>query len=356
MFKRSFSSLICAVLCAALVLGCAVFASAEDAAVTGTFTICNYNVAGLPSLSDSSAKAAKEKRLGATVAADGWDIVTVQEDFGYSDDFGAGLSYAYRTRGAQNAVFGDGLNVFSKRPVYNVARQAWRTMGGRIWEGDIVSRKGIMSCVAEIGDGVYADVFVLHADAFDGEQSREARHDNYMQACELINADKSGRPIIVLGDFNCSFHFRNEHLYEDMCASTGLKAAWIDVENGGSYTDFSSWSGDYWGHWDSVEHILYKDGDNVKLTPTAHSYKYYVDSDGSSFSDHAAAIATFTYTATGTSDASGLVPAGRHRPNIIEDLRSVFSRLAYVFSHWDDFILMIKYRDNTEYLYTNYPS
>ena len=133
---KSLKKALSLLLCAALLLGCGlVSALAEDlppadpetpaSAAEGAFSLLNFNVAGLPSLTASSEKAARQKLLGQKVGADDYDIVAVQEDFGYDGDFAAGLGMPFRSYGPQSAAFGDGLNVFSKTAVYNVARQGW---------------------------------------------------------------------------------------------------------------------------------------------------------------------------------------------------------------------------------------
>ena len=322
----------------------------------GSFSFLNYNVAGLPSLNASSEKAARQKLLGQKVGADGYDIVAVQEDFGYDGDFAAGLNMPYRTYGMQSVAFSDGLNVFSKTPLYNVAREGWNKKGGMLWEGDIVSQKGVMLAVVELAKGVYVDVYNLHADAFGGQESVEARHDNFMQTLNFINSHSKDHAVIVTGDFNNAFHFGAEgkDLYNIFVEQLGFRDVWVEHVNGGSYTDFSGYSGSYWGRWDSVECILYRSSDTVTLTPTSHKYKNYTDDSGAGISDHYAAAATFDYTATALSSADGLRAAKKELPDLIKMMKIVFADLKYVFSHFDELTTMLKYMNDEEYLYTHY--
>ena len=79
----------------------------------------------------------------------------------------------------------------------------------------------------------------------------------------------------------------------------GLKEAWVEVNNNGDYTDFAKWEEtgvSYWGNWDSVERVFYKDGNGIHLEPTECSYISYKDSDGNSLSDHNGCFVEFTYT------------------------------------------------------------
>ncbi|MCR5041234.1 MAG: endonuclease/exonuclease/phosphatase family protein [Clostridia bacterium] len=340
--------------------------SGPDAAETevtpgadGSFSILDFNIAGLPSFSDSKAKKAKQKLLGQSVAADGYDIVCVQECFDYDDDFSGGLNYAYRTSSPKSCVFGDGLAVFSKTQIYNVSHYKWNKVGGQMWEGDSMSQKGVMKSVVEIASGVYINVYVLHADAYGGRSSQEARADNFRQTAELINADTSGRATIVVGDFNSAFHFSNdvENMYTQLLEPCGLKDAWVELENGGSYTDFSAYSGDYWGNWDSVEHVLYKDGDNVTLNPVEHEYIVYVDDNGKAISDHSAEKAVFEYTVASVETNAALTKAPKTSyVNVFKAISIIAKDLSYAFSHWDEVKVLIQYLKDgdIQYLYDNY--
>lgn len=363
---KSLKKALSLLLCAALLLGCGLVpALAEDAepgtpvpaaVAEGAFSFLNFNVAGLPSLTASSEKAARQKLLGQKVGADDYDIVAVQEDFGYDGDFAAGLGMPFRTYGMQSAAFGDGLNVFSKTAIYNVAREGWNKKGGMLWEGDIVSQKGVMLAVVELAPGVYVDVYNLHADAFDGQESVDARYDNIRQTVDFINARSKDHPVIVTGDFNEAFHFGAEgkNLYNVFVEQLGFADVWVELVNGGSYTDFSAWSGDYWGHWDSVECILYRSSDTVTLTPTSHQYINYKDDEGTPISDHYAAAAAFTYAASALAPAGGLYASKKEAPSFIRMMRIVFADLKYVFSHFDELTVMLKYMNDEEYLYTHY--
>lgn len=378
---KTLKKILALALCAALLTGmCAVGVLAEDepaagavtptdpgpivepvtepvGAASGTFTFANFNIAGLPSLSASSDKAALQKLMGQKVAADNYDIVAVQEDFGYDADFSAGLNMRYRTDAKQNAVTGDGLEIFSKTPVYNVAREGWNKKGGMLWEGDIVSQKGVMMAVVELEPGVYVDVYDLHGDAFDGKESKEARHDNFMQTMNFVNKHSKDHAVIITGDFNSAFHFGDEgpDLYNIFIEQLGMRDVWTEVVNGGSFSDYSAYAGIYyWGHWDSVECILYRSSDTLTLTPTAHKFIRYLDNDGNAFSDHATAVATFDYTATTLLSSDGLKPAKQEKLSVVKVMQVVIADLKYIFSHFDELTALLKYKDDMEYLYTHY--
>ena len=352
--KRTVAVFLCAVMIMSI---CTVSMSAENAESKGNFRFANFNIAGLPSLNPETDKAMKQKQLGAKVKADNYDIIAVQEDFGYDSDFYSGLSSAYRSYGSQNVVTGDGLNIFSAFPVYNVIREGWETKGGMLWEGDIVSQKGFMYSVIEIADGVYLDVYNLHADAFGGQESIDARHSNFIQLQKFVENNSSGHAVIIAGDLNTTFHFNNGEgadLYEIFIEKLGMSDVWTDVINGGSFTDYSGYSGSYWGSWDSVEHILYRSSESLALTALSHEYINYTDDEGISYSDHSAAVAGFEYTVTGEMPEYNLTEAKRSLPSLINTFKVIIADLGYVFSHFDELVIMLKYANDIQYLYDHY--
>ncbi|MBR2732061.1 MAG: endonuclease/exonuclease/phosphatase family protein [Clostridia bacterium] len=354
--KKTVSILLSLLLCLLSLLPVAAADGTEEPA-NGTFRMLNYNIAGLPSLNPTAGKTDLQRRLGQAVAADDYDLIAVQEDFGYDSAFSGALNTTYRTYGPQSVVTGDGLNLFSKTPIYNVAREGWEMKGGMLWEGDIVSQKGFLYAAVEIADGVFIDVYDLHADAFGGAESIAARASNFRQLQRFIEAHSENRAVIITGDFNSSFHFfggEGEDLYEIFIHQLGMKDVWNEVVNNGSYTDYSGFSGDYWGHWDSVEHILYRSGETVTLTALSHAFISYRDADGADFSDHAAAAAEFAYTVSGDSRPSACKPAARALPSILRTARIVYEDLSYVFSHFDEVITMLKYANDMLYLYEHY--
>ena len=212
--------------------------------------------------------------------------------------------------------------------------------------------------VVELQKGVYVDVYNLHADAFGGQESREARYDNFAQTVAFVKSHSKDHAVIITGDFNCAFHFgepEGKDLYNKFIEQLGMRDAWTDVVNGGSFTDYSAYKGSYWGNWDSVECVLYRSSDTLTLTPETHDYLWFrQESNGMDLSDHAAAAVNFRYTASAAAEETGLTPAGPERISFIKVLQIVFADLKYAFSHFDEVIAMLKYANDTEYLYEHY--
>lgn len=279
------------------------FAITSQASEAKELKILSYNVAGLPVSTDVPIN---QLELGSQLSKSGYDIIAVQEDFTFHEALVENLSkgvYPFRSFHSGGVPGGDGLNIFSKYKLFNEERTTWDSLSGVIDGGaDELTPKGILYACIELEDGVYLDFYTIHADAYGDKDSVEARSDNFRQLSEIIKKRGTARPVIITGDFNTSHHFQGEASAEvyrtALIKDCNLKDSWIEIKNGGNYDDFSSWSGDYWGNWDSVDKVLYRDGDGVKLTPTAFEYKYYKNFKGESISDHSAALATLTYERT----------------------------------------------------------
>ncbi len=284
-------------------------ASAQETE-TKEFSIINYNVAGLPNFGSIFGNEGvdvkdNQRQLGAILNDTGYDIIAVQEDFGSHRYLAKGLTnYAYQTNHTGGIPGGDGMNCFSKYKIFNETRIPWNDTYG-IAEGDELTPKGILYAVVELEDGVYLDLYNIHADAFDGAESIAARESNFRQLAELIlsNSLNADRPVIVTGDFNTYSSLpaeTNSHMYYYFHELCGFKDAWTEIHNNGDYHNFDAWHGQggNWGCWDSVEKFLYKSGGGVEIEVTDYEYVRFYNSDGISFSDHAAATAKFTYTKT----------------------------------------------------------
>ena len=281
------------------------FSSASDTVYSNMIT---YNVAGLPNIKgligmDGADVPANQSAIGNILAKGGYDIIAVQEDFGCHSDLIKGLgAYSYKTNHTGGIPGGDGMNIFSKTPIYNEKRTTWEKAYGVFDDGDELTPKGILYSVVEIGKGIYVDLYVIHADAFSDEGSIAARNDNYRQLAALIASKKCQRPIIITGDFNTSSHeAAGAEFTKYMIEQSGFKDSWCELYNDGNYYDFSSCPSKFgpssWGKWDSVEKFLYKDGGGVHVEPTSFEYIDF-NTESQTLSDHNAAAVTFKFEKT----------------------------------------------------------
>lgn len=348
-------------LAALLVFGSvALAASASEDSVS--VSMVNFNVAGLPSFGGLFGTSDADVAANQKVAADyfnngGFDIVAVQEDFGYHGDLTAALSgYNYQTNHSGTFIGGDGMNIFTRNmPVYNETRIPWELRAG-IFDGgaDELSNKGFMYAVIDVGNGILVDFYNIHADAFGGAADREARESNYKQISDYINAnyEKNNRPVVLTGDFNHYFHVSdtsNSNMRKHFMENCGLKEAWVELNNNGDYvnfdTFFENYGGSYsqcWGVWDSVEKFMYKNGGGVEIKPESFTYTWIEDANGVRISDHAAAecVLTFTKTADFVENTQELtvVPAKNY---FLNTLVWFIKDLVLVLQHWDELMAFI---------------
>lgn len=280
-----------------------------DNAEKHTVKTVNFNVAGLPFAALKGENViANQKVAGKYLSNNGFDIVAVQEDFGYHRHLAESLSgFTHSTNHTGGIPGGDGLNIFTKgKAVYNETRVAWNEASGILSDGsDALTPKGFVYSVIDVGNGIYVDFYNLHADAYGGEGSIAARTSQYKQLAEFIKARsaENDRPVIVTGDFNNYMHTHEDDgaLYKTLYLECGLKDAWIEYHNNGDYFNLYKWhiSGlPAWGNWDSVERFMYKPGGGVDVVVSDFRYTEVCDDSGKVVSDHSAAECDFTFIKT----------------------------------------------------------
>ena len=269
----------------------------------------NFNVAGLPfAVLTNENVAANQEHAGRYLSSNDFDIVSVQEDFGYHKQLVENMEgFSHSTNHTGGIPGGDGLNVFTKdMPIYNETRVEWNDASGILSDGsDRLTPKGFVYSVIDIGNGIYVDYYNLHADAYGGKGSVAARTSQYKQLAGFIQARsaENDRPVIVTGDFNNYMHVHenNGALYNTLHVECGLKDAWIEHHNNGDYFDLYKWhiSGlPAWGNWDSVERFMYKSGGGVDVDVSDFRYVEVYNENGKPISDHVAAECDFTFIKT----------------------------------------------------------
>lgn len=310
--------------------------------------IMSYNVAGLPVSLDAPIN---QMAIGTYISQSDFDIVALQEDFGFHELLMGNLDkklFPYVTAHTGGVPGGDGLNIISKTGIFNEARITWEASNGILDGGnDELTPKGILFAVIDLGDGVYLDFYNLHADAYGTPGDQQARKAQYEQLAKIIKERDSKNPIIVTGDFNTSIHYgclSGNALRQELYEGCGLKDAWHEVHNDGNYTDFSKW-GDVYGYgyeasagiWDSIEKVLYKDGEGVKLVPTEFSYNV-LGTESREYSDHPAVFTTFTYEKTedfmGKEEDVEVVRPDKNR-NLFQFIRTLLIDLWKLLTNFD---------------------
>ena len=151
----------------------------------GSFNILSYNVGGLPEIISSS-KPSKYTKLISPKLND-YDIVNVQEDFGYNNDLTSQLKLPYKTEFTGNVPLGNGLMTFSNFPLYMTSNEKWKDTHGIIEDGaDQMIPKGFCYSSVEIKPGYFIDIYNIHTDADTDEKSMAARRSNMAQLSEYI--------------------------------------------------------------------------------------------------------------------------------------------------------------------------
>ena len=316
-----------------------------DNAEKQTVKTVNFNVAGLPFAVLSGENVSEnQKAAGRYLSENGFDIVAVQEDFGYHRHLVGSMSgFNYMTNHTGGIPGGDGLNIFTKNmPVYNETRVTWNEASGILSDGsDELTPKGFVYSVIDVGNGIYVDFYNLHADAYGGEGSIAARTSQYKQLAEFIKARsaENDRPVIVTGDFNNYMHTHEDDgaLYKTLYLQCGLKDAWIEYHNGGDYFNMHEWHATglpAWGNWDSVERFMYKSGGGVDVAVSGFRYVEVTDDNGKIISDHASAECDFTFvkTADFVENTQELQPAEDSENGFIRLIKWIFKDLILVFS------------------------
>ena len=312
--------ILCIILALTLGMGCMFFAHAQEEAVTEkSLRVVSFNVDGLPIpsfLSSTKRPAGKATRLIAEqLNRFDCDILCAQEDFNYHGTLRRELDMPYATVTSGPAVIGDGLNIFADYPVYNVGREAWSTAYGIFDCGsDELTPKGILYCTVELAEGIYVDVYTLHADAWEDDDSMLAKAAQFDQLAALIEAHSGDRAVLLTGDFNVNYAvfregYKGGRYNVDLCqklldnfVAKGFHDAWIEANNDGNY-DFtygemrSRYGCEYPRTWDTLDHIFYRDGKGVSFTLEDAWYDGFdcaeITWDGH-LSDHAAVCAVFT--------------------------------------------------------------
>lgn len=302
------------VMAAVLLFSVAATASASDTeeVKSGSMKIINMNVDGLPI--PSSLSSVKKSPIASAKAIvsflNGYDadLVMMQENFGLYPYYQKKLAYDNITGFVGGTGVGDGLGIASKYSLYNVRHIPWNTACGILNCGsDELTPKGFMVATAEIDDGVYIDVYTIHADANEDDGSLKAKVEQFDQLCDYIDTYSKDRAVIVTGDFNANFSIVLGDVLRNKFVSNGFKDTWVEVCNDGKYNFtygemYEKYQSDYWGKYDGLEKMFYRGTDTLTLEAKSHEYVFCTveNTQGQivNAADHAASVVEMTYTVT----------------------------------------------------------
>lgn len=302
--KKLFKTALSIVLSLTMLLTVGTVAFAEDeTAQERTLSVISANVAGLPipSKFDDDGKVVPhtQKVMGQLLNKSGIDIICVQEDFQYHSILAKQMTnYPYTTYTSGGVPVGDGMNIFSKYPIYNIERVEWEVFNGILdAANDGLTPKGFLKCTVDF-DGVLVDVYDVHNDANGSEADVKAKHAQNEQLAAYIDKNSADRPVIITGDMNVYTHSESGvGIYEIYISREGFDDGWTMFCHDGIYFEQNvTWQerqaleerygGGPWGRWDSAERLLYRGNSSVSFEVTDFRYDDYNALAGEPVSDH----------------------------------------------------------------------
>jgi hypothetical protein len=265
-------------------------------AAGGTFSTLTYNVAGLPQgLSNAAGdRAAATALLSCYVKQ--FDFVNVQEDFNYHaalydrcDD------HPFRSPTSGGAAFGSGLNSLSRFPYADWDRVKWSACNGV----DCLTPKGFTMARTHVAEGVYVDIYNLHAQAQTASADLDARRRNVLQLLGYIEANSAGNAVIVMGDTNTRYTRDGDNTWEFL--RRGFTDVWVSRLRNGAVPatgaaplscDPAVTSPDC----EVVDKLMVRDNGFVGLSATDYRIATdAVDANGVDLSDHRGIAANWRY-------------------------------------------------------------
>lgn len=261
-------------LAAALCLFAVNLKAAEGGPATHEFRVITYNVCGLPDLFTYDRNLAPMKKrfdyIGKKLNA--YDIIGLQEMFvgersRIEDNLGA-YFVGHGTDTGTALKFGSGVYTFSRWPISKIHYEEWRVSEGP----DALSHKGFVMVTTTVSGDLSLDVYNLHAQA---GGRRGLGVDNMKQLVAAMNflSFGSGRPILLIGDFNCQF-------WDFQCTDL--------VKNSGVGLVMKEQQG--------VDHMFYhENGSGWKISVLGHKVVFTEKMDGKLVSDHDGFEVTFRF-------------------------------------------------------------
>ncbi|KDR73724.1 hypothetical protein GALMADRAFT_629888 [Galerina marginata CBS 339.88] len=202
------------------------------AQIVGNLTLLSYNVAGLPELLSSGNPAVDTALISPRLQP--YNIINVQEDFNYHATLYASDHHAFRTPTSGGAAIGSGLNTLSDFPYIDFERTKWKDCN--LNSGDCLTPKGFTFMRVRVSDGVWVDIYNLHADAGSDSGDVTARASNLAQLAGYIAKWSPGMAVIVMGDTNTRYSRPGDSdSLHTFLANTGTTDLWVSKIRGGSF-------------------------------------------------------------------------------------------------------------------------
>jgi endonuclease/exonuclease/phosphatase family metal-dependent hydrolase len=273
-------------------------AAPAPTAASGTFSVLTYNVAGLPELitdPDQQRPSVNTPVIGRRIEP--YDVVHVQEDFNYHAALYANNDHPHRTPTSGGVPFGDGLNTLSHLPYSDFQRVRWDECNGT----DCLTPKGFTASRVRLAEGVYVDLYNVHANAGVADADLAARRANLTQLTRFIERHSAGNAVVVAGDTNTRYTRTGDNIRE-LADTLGLADAWVEHERGGDRPAAGSpalvcETGAPTDGCEVVDKILFRSSAfvDLRLADYRNDHADFLDEDGRMLSDHYPHAAEFAW-------------------------------------------------------------
>ena len=253
-------------------------AAAQDQAGPGEYDlkVITFNVAGLPDMITFKREFAKTKKRFAYIGEHlkGYDIIAIQEAFiPEREIIEKSLKDYYVVHGVDVGtvkILGSGVYTFSRWGVTASHFEKWPHLAG----ADAMSHKGFVAATVKVSPELTIDVYNLHG------QTRydDLKIENYTHLAEFMKyfSGGSGRPILLIGDFNCRY---GDEPCAHVVSSMNMTHAAPDLEGL------------------KVDHIFYNEnGSGWSISVQNAALVMTEELDGKRISDHKGLAATLRFT------------------------------------------------------------
>ncbi|KAL2069528.1 hypothetical protein VTL71DRAFT_14207 [Oculimacula yallundae] len=280
--------------------------SVSAAATSGDFNVLTMNVAGLPAIFNGNEipgdKTTNSRLIGSLFAKYDYDVIHVQEDFNFHAAIYATDDHPFRTATSGGVPFGSGLNTLSNFDWINFSRKKWNVCSDAS-SADCLTPKGFTFMRAKVEEGVYIDMYNLHADAGTEPKDIEARAANMKEVSDYIKTWSVGNAVLVFGDTNSRYSrksvgdvaniFAEQNGMKDVFAEIPRKGITPTVETLCSNPSLDNTC-------ETVDKHFYRGSRQLSLQATAFNYdsSKFLQADGSILSDHNPIAVNYTWAAS----------------------------------------------------------
>lgn len=215
-------------------------------------------------------------------------LTTTIQDFNYHAYIYETDDHPYRTPTSGGAAIGSGLNTLSNFDWINFSRVKWDECSNASG-ADCLTPKGFTFMRVSVDDGVYLDVYNLHADAGTQPDDLAARNSNLHQVASHIDTWSEGNAVLVFGDTNCRYTRTADdiRIFKDQ---NGLTDAWVELIHGGQIPTQETIceNPSTTNECEVVDKVFYRGSPIVELSATSFNYasERFLQPDGSILADH----------------------------------------------------------------------